>query len=140
MASKAAATAAKALYAEQVFVPKGPINGGRFNLLREIGIGTGLGLIAGMTWKVRMESRAREPERGGSAAERGDATERDGENEAPLAARSRAPPSENAQHSPPTHATNNNQRQQQQMYHWGEKRRVATFYKELAEKEATRRF
>jgi len=58
MASKAAATAAKALYAEQVFLPKGPINSGRFNLLREIGIGTGLGLIAGMTWKVREEMRA----------------------------------------------------------------------------------
>jgi hypothetical protein len=43
----------KALYAEEVFLPKGPINGGRFNLLREIGIGTGLGLVAGITWKVR---------------------------------------------------------------------------------------
>jgi hypothetical protein len=63
----------KALYAEEVFLPKGPINAGRFNLVREIAIGTGLGLVAGMAWK---------------------------------------------------------------MYHWGEKRKIATFYRELAEKES----
>lgn len=52
-ATRAAATAAKAIYAEPVFIPKGPINSGRFNLIREITIGFGLGLTAGMMWKVR---------------------------------------------------------------------------------------
>jgi hypothetical protein len=52
MASKAAATAVKAIYAEQAFVPKGPINSGRFNLIREIAIGFTLGLAGGLVWKV----------------------------------------------------------------------------------------
>jgi hypothetical protein len=52
-ATRAAATAAKAIYAEPMFIPKGPINSGRFNLIREITIGFGLGLTAGMMWKVR---------------------------------------------------------------------------------------
>jgi hypothetical protein len=51
MASKAAATAVKAIYAEQAFVPKGPINSGRFNLIREIAIGFTLGLAGGLVWK-----------------------------------------------------------------------------------------
>lgn len=52
MASRVAATAAKAIYAEPAFVPKGPINAGRFNLIREIAIGFTLGLTGGMMWKV----------------------------------------------------------------------------------------
>jgi hypothetical protein len=51
MASKAATTAAKAIYAEVAFVPKGPINAGRFNLIREIFIGSALGVSAGLVWK-----------------------------------------------------------------------------------------
>lgn len=72
MASRAAATAAKAIYAEPAFIPKGPINAGRFNLIREITIGLTLGLAGGFVWKA---------------------------------------------------------------WHWGEKRRIATFYTELAAKE-----
>jgi hypothetical protein len=53
MATRAAATAAKAIYAEPAFIPKGPINAGRFNLIREIAIGFTLGLTGGMMWKVR---------------------------------------------------------------------------------------
>lgn len=52
MASKAAATAVRAIYAEPAFVPKGPINAGRFNLIREIAIGFTLGLAGGLVWKV----------------------------------------------------------------------------------------
>lgn len=55
MATKAAASAAKAIYAEVAFVPKGPINAGRFNLIREIVIGSALGLSAGLMWKVRLD-------------------------------------------------------------------------------------
>jgi hypothetical protein len=51
MASQAV-KAAKALYAQPAFVPKGPINSGRFNLIREIAIGTTLGIAAGFVWKV----------------------------------------------------------------------------------------
>lgn len=51
MASKVAAAAAKAIYAEPAFVPKGPINSGRFNLIREIAIGSSLGLSLGLIWK-----------------------------------------------------------------------------------------
>jgi len=72
MASKAAAAAVKAITAEPMFIPKGPINAGRFNLIREIIIGTTLGLAGGFVWKT---------------------------------------------------------------WHWGEKRRIATFYTELAQKE-----
>jgi hypothetical protein len=50
MASQAV-KAAKALYAQPAFVPKGPINSGRFNLIREIAIGTTLGIAAGFVWK-----------------------------------------------------------------------------------------
>lgn len=57
MASKAAASAVKAIYAAPAFVPKGPINSGRFNLIREIVIGSGLGLTAGLIWKVRGSAR-----------------------------------------------------------------------------------
>lgn len=56
MASKAATTAAKAIYAEVAFVPKGPINAGRFNLIREIFIGTALGISAGLVWKVSIST------------------------------------------------------------------------------------
>jgi hypothetical protein len=52
MASKAAATAVKAIYAEPAFIPKGPINAGRFNLIREIAIGFTFGLAGGFVWKV----------------------------------------------------------------------------------------
>jgi hypothetical protein len=52
MATRAAASAAKAIYAEPMFIPKGPINAGRFNLIREIAIGFTLGLTGGMMWKV----------------------------------------------------------------------------------------
>jgi hypothetical protein len=52
MASRAAAAAAKAIYAEPAFIPKGPINSGRFNLIREIVIGTTLGIAGGLVWKV----------------------------------------------------------------------------------------
>lgn len=51
-ASKAATTAVKAIYAQPAFVPKGPINSGRFNLIREIFIGFSLGMTGGMMWKV----------------------------------------------------------------------------------------
>jgi hypothetical protein len=36
-----------------MFIPKGPINAGRFNLIREIAIGFTLGLTGGIMWKVR---------------------------------------------------------------------------------------
>lgn len=53
MASKAAATtAAKAIYAAPHFVPKGPITSGRFNLVREVLIGTTIGVSLGMVWKT----------------------------------------------------------------------------------------
>jgi hypothetical protein len=52
MATRAAASAAKAIYAEPAFIPKGPINEGRFNLIREICIGFTLGLTGGLAWKV----------------------------------------------------------------------------------------
>jgi hypothetical protein len=52
MATRAAASAAKAIYAEPMFIPKGPINAGRFNLIREIAIGFTLGLTGGMMWKM----------------------------------------------------------------------------------------
>ena len=52
MASKAAATAVKAIYAEPAFIPKGPINAGRFNLIREVTIGFVFGLAGGFVWKV----------------------------------------------------------------------------------------
>ena len=52
MASNAPAGAAKAIYAAPAFLPKGPINAGRFNLIREIAIGMTLGLSAGIVWKV----------------------------------------------------------------------------------------
>lgn len=42
------------------------------------------------------------------------------------------PRDQNPQHS---HSPKSKQ-PTKQMYHWGEKRRIATFYKELAEKEA----
>lgn len=58
MATRAAATAAKAIYAEPAFIPKGPINSGRFNLIREIAIGFTIGLTGGMMWKVRGALRA----------------------------------------------------------------------------------
>lgn len=51
-ATRAAATAAKAIYAEPAFIPKGPINEGRFNLIREITIGFTLGITGGLAWKV----------------------------------------------------------------------------------------
>lgn len=43
---------AKAIYAAPTFLPKGPINGGRFNLLKEIFIGSVLGIGAGLVWKT----------------------------------------------------------------------------------------
>lgn len=52
MASQAAQTAAKAIMAETMFSPKGPINSGRFNLIREIWIGVSLGVAGGCVWKV----------------------------------------------------------------------------------------
>jgi hypothetical protein len=51
MASQAV-KAAKAIYAQPAFVPKGPINSGRFNLIREIAIGSVLGISLGFVWKV----------------------------------------------------------------------------------------
>jgi hypothetical protein len=55
MASQAV-KAAKAIYAQPAFVPKGPINSGRFNLIREIAIGTVLGISFGFMWKVRYQN------------------------------------------------------------------------------------
>lgn len=52
MASNAATAGAKAIYAQAAFLPKGPINAGRFNLIREVFIGTSLGIAAGLVWKV----------------------------------------------------------------------------------------
>lgn len=146
MASKAAATAAKALYAEQVFVPKGPINAGRFNLLREIYIGTGLGLVAGMTWKVRRGTR------GVGSGARATLRERErGRREGPsvggdVADAARLPAPRSLLHQTPPHTLtkrknqtstpSNNNTNMKQMYHWDEKRKIATYYKELAEKEA----
>ena len=141
MASKAAATAAKALYAEQAFLPKGPINSGRFNLVREIAIGTGLGLIAGAAWKVRGDERAdkegADGTRGGGARARGRG--RDGQRAA-RAVGSRAPTTtkRNAMPTQNRHRPNNTHKQlddNAQMYHWEDKRRIATYYKELADKE-----
>lgn len=51
MASQVAAKVGKAIYAQPLFVPKGPINSGRFNLIREIVIGTSLGISLGLMWK-----------------------------------------------------------------------------------------
>lgn len=54
MASSAVAKGVKAIYAQPAFSPTTPLNSGRFNLLREIAIGTALGITAGMVWKVRL--------------------------------------------------------------------------------------
>lgn len=59
MASQVAAKAAKAIYAQPMFVPKGPINSGRFNLIREIVIGSSLGIALGLVWKVSEDSMHR---------------------------------------------------------------------------------
>jgi len=48
------AKAGKAIYAAEVFIPKGSLTQSRFNLLREIAIGTVLGISAGMVWKVSL--------------------------------------------------------------------------------------
>ncbi len=53
MAARAAAGAIKAIYAEPAFLPKGTLTGGRFNLIREIAIGTSLGIAGAFMWKVR---------------------------------------------------------------------------------------
>jgi hypothetical protein len=53
------ARAAKAIYAEPAFIPKGPINSGRFNLVREIMIGTALGTVGGLVWKAGGAAAAR---------------------------------------------------------------------------------
>jgi hypothetical protein len=50
--SSVASKAAKALYAAPAFIPKGSLTQKRFNLLREIAMGTVLGLGAGLLWKV----------------------------------------------------------------------------------------
>ena len=42
-----------AIRAAEAFLPKGSLTQPRFNLLREIAIGTILGISAGMVWKVR---------------------------------------------------------------------------------------
>jgi hypothetical protein len=45
-----------AIRAKEKFLPKGTLTGERFNLLREIAIGTVLGVSAGMVWKVCVAS------------------------------------------------------------------------------------
>ncbi|KIZ02053.1 hypothetical protein MNEG_5902 [Monoraphidium neglectum] len=50
--SGAARAAGKAIYAAEVFVPKGSLTQARFNLLREIFVGTALGVSAGIVWKM----------------------------------------------------------------------------------------
>jgi hypothetical protein len=42
-----------AIRAADKFVPKGSLTQERFNLLREIAVGTVLGITGGMIWKVR---------------------------------------------------------------------------------------
>lgn len=46
------AAKAKAIYAAPQFLPAGPINSGRFNLLREVAVGVTLGISLGLVWKV----------------------------------------------------------------------------------------
>lgn len=47
-----------AIRAAEAFLPKGSLTQPRFNLLREIAIGSVLGLSAGMVWKVRPREAA----------------------------------------------------------------------------------
>lgn len=54
MSSQVAKAAGKAIYAAPLFTPKQPLTGPRFNLLREIAIGTTLGICAGFVWKVSL--------------------------------------------------------------------------------------
>eukprot|EP00877_Chromochloris_zofingiensis_P000264 jgi/Chrzof1/10238/Cz04g33210.t1 len=46
------AAKAKAIYAAPQFLPAGPINSGRFNLLREVAVGVTLGISLGLVWKT----------------------------------------------------------------------------------------
>lgn len=146
MATRAAATAAKAIYAEPMFIPKGPINAGRFNLIREIAIGFTLGLTGGIMWKVRVGARdeafglysagqhrlssAGCPTTGTRVAAAAAGVRRCG-----------------WAHPPPVLLPGPRQRSQAatgdashpsvllQMWHWGEKRRLAQYYSELYARE-----
>lgn len=58
MSGVARSAGKKAIYAADAFIPKGSLTQSRFNLLREIAIGSVLGISAGLVWKVRGDGEA----------------------------------------------------------------------------------
>lgn len=150
MASRVAATAAKAIYAEPAFVPKGPINAGRFNLIREIAIGFTLGLTGGMMWKVgkmclgcpaswaALLSLWR-GNRGRVCLVVHQSRHCTGPGVQPAAAGTHTRVAAVAVPTPPPRRTDRNALLPPllllQMWHWGEKRRLAQYYSELYARE-----